>query len=124
MSFEGGSLPILDVNGHSLERLEKVFDLARGFPAEGFRTEGNNKFILYSYISDSSKATKFPTRLDAKTSANIVMQWLNGALYDKEPDHDGDNTRGWRCSTAQWGRIDGEWGSFLLIEPHWILYGK
>lgn len=42
----------------------------------------------------------------------------------KEPDHDGDNDKGFRLFTESWGQVFGEYQAFVAIEPIWAMYGK
>lgn len=63
--------------------------------------------------------------LDGNHRPDIASDWLLGADYGEEPDHDGSNEKGWRCFRDTWGRIDGMGSAaFLAVEPFWVEYGK
>lgn len=54
----------------------------------------------------------------------IIKGWLKDADYGREPDHDGDNGKGWRVYNESWTHVAGMWQAFVAIEPCWIWYGK
>lgn len=66
----------------------------------------------------------FPAPLTAEQAVETVKSWLNTADYGNQPDHDGDNGRGWRIYNESWGHVDGMWQAFVAIEPAWLMYGK
>lgn len=118
-----GSNPIIKINGLSQDRLEKVFELVADFPATGYVIDGN-RMVLFKYDSHKDMIP-FPAKMGPKQCAAIVYQWLQSAEYPKEPDHDGDNDKGWHAYNSGWGRVDGHgYQSFLAIEPMWIMFGK
>ena len=118
-----GDFPILKVNGTGRARLAAVMSLSPGFPAHGYVTEPT-RFVLFQY-ANSPGATPFPTPLLADKCADLAWEWLQSVAYPQEPDHDGDNGKGWLCSTGDWGEVNGyDYHSFLSIEPHWLMYGK
>ena len=119
-----GSCPILKVNGRSVERLQAVMSLSDGFPAKGYAIDKErNRIVLFQYDDDRSVA--FPAPLGPDQCAKLVSAWLDDANYPNEPDHDGDNAKGWFCHTEGWGHVE-PFGhaAFLAVEPHWIQYGK
>lgn len=66
----------------------------------------------------------FPSPVTAKGMEPIVVEWLKAQNYGKEPDHDGDNHKGWRIYNESWGHVVGRWQAFCAIEPEWMMYGK
>ena len=67
----------------------------------------------------------FPGPTNPEFLASFIEIWLKNAEYCREPDHDGDNGRGWYMYTEGWGHIDGYgYQAFLAVETHWIMYGK
>lgn len=107
---------------------------ARHDPPEGFKyphlMEWNRKpkpRRLVFYWSDSEKREDFvplPFKLDAAGAADFAERWLAELDYGKQPDHDGDNGKGWRCYCEGWGHVDGQWSAFVAIAPAWAMYGK
>jgi len=51
---------------------------------------------------------------------SFFIIWMKIKL---QPDHDGDNYKGFRLENDFWGQIDG-CEAFLSIEPIWAMYGK
>lgn len=68
--------------------------------------------------------TKLPFTLDAEGAADFALRWLAETDYPKEPDHDGDNGKGWKVHLGQWGRVTDDWHSFVGVLPEWAMYGK
>lgn len=50
--------------------------------------------------------------------------WLRDVDMGREPDHDGDNGRGFRVFTEAWGKVAGHTYAICAIEPVWACYGK
>lgn len=46
------------------------------------------------------------------------------ADYGRQPDHDGDNEKGWRLYNETWGMVGGDHSAFAAVEPAWAMYGK
>lgn len=65
-----------------------------------------------------------PFKLDAEGAADFARRWLAEADYGKQPDHDGDNGRGWRLYVEGWGHVDGHRNAIIAISPAWAMYGK
>ena len=65
-----------------------------------------------------------PFTLDAAGAADFAARWLAEADYGKQPDHDGDNGRGWRAYVEGWGHVDGHHRAIVAISPSWAIYGK
>lgn len=123
-----GSRSILNVNGDSLSRLKNAMKLLDTWESNiikivGFTIDDDNRFILFEYPHKSM--TPFPAPMELDFAATMAYEWLKTAKYPSEPDHDGDNGRGWRLYKEDWGRISkyGH-GSVCAIEPMWIEYGK
>lgn len=69
-------------------------------------------------------STVLPFPLDLNTSISFAWHWLTtSADYGNEPDHDGDNGKGWRVYNENWGRVGSFYG-FVAIKPAWAMYGK
>ena len=118
-----GSNPIIRVNGISLERMISAMNLVDGFPCHGY-TVNDNKLVLFRY-GNGEDIIKFPTPLSVDATANMTFEWVRSTAYPREPDHDGDNEKGWLIWNDSWGQIEGfGYSSFLAIAPMWIMYGK
>jgi hypothetical protein len=61
---------------------------------------------------------------DISFLTDFVSKWLSQVDYGTEPDHDGSNGKGWTVWNDSWGRVNGEWQSFVAIKPTWAMYGK
>jgi hypothetical protein len=67
---------------------------------------------------------ELPFKLDAAGAVEFARRWLNEQDFGREPDHDGDNKRGWRVYNEAWGRVDNQYQGFIAIAPAWAMYGK
>ena len=81
---------------------------------------------LTFFLAEHPESTALPAKLDCKAIMAIVQQWLETeAEYPRQPDHDGDNKRGFRIYNEAWGHIEPfGWQAFMAIEPMWTMYGK
>ena len=68
--------------------------------------------------------TKLPYPHDAKQIAAVIKGWLDQVKYHRQPDHDGDNGKGFRLYNEAWGHVDKDWQAFLAVSPAWAMYGK
>jgi len=128
--------PILNINGEGLSRLKLAMALAdecenpwpgrKPLRVAGYALSAAPSRLVFFDREDVKDMTPFPTPLSLERAAEIAFDWLDGgATYGQGPDHDGENAKGWRCYREAWGRIDGfGHGSFVAIEPCWIMYGK
>ena len=82
--------------------------------------------MLYWY--EDSKATKLPKPLEGKALLAFVFRWLKKAWQERaagdEPDHDGDNSVGFRVFNEDWGHVAGDHSAFVGIQPVWAMHGK
>lgn len=68
---------------------------------------------------------ELPFELDAAGAADFAARWLEGsAEYPREPDHDGDNGKGWCAYVEGWGHVDGSHYAVIAVSPAWACYGK
>ena len=86
--------------------------------------EIDEKLGLILYWTESKNAIKLPYPMDAKALVDFAWNWLQSADYGREPDHDGDNGKGWRIYTEGWGQVKSDWATICAIEPIWAMYGK
>jgi len=83
--------------------------------------EVNNTLVLYW---STEKANPFMT-LDFEATFKVVKEWLDKQTqYPNEPNHDGDNKKGFRVYNEAWGEVKNDWRAFCGIEPVRMMYGK
>lgn len=125
--------PSFDMTGISLEHALKVAFNTTGYmeaSVSGWATDRDGKrLILFWSASDSSEGSSpihpLPSPMGLKRAVDFVQDWLDSVDYGPEPDTDGSTDKSSRVYCESWGRIDGQgWGSFVAIEPEWIVYGK
>lgn len=76
-------------------------------------------------VKKDAPVQPLPYPMDAKALIDFALNWLrNGADYGKQPDHDGDNGKGWRIYVEGWGLIAGSHYAIIGILPAWAMYGK
>ena len=82
------------------------------------------KSRIEQWNGDAVEYNKFPTALSWEECLPLVKQWLKSCEYGQQPDHDGDNGKGWRVYNESWTQVGDRWEAFVAIEPEWIWYGK
>lgn len=80
--------------------------------------------FYWSATENKPDLVALPFTLDAAGAVDFATRWLAEQDYGRQPDHDGDNGRGWRVYNEAWGHVDGDWGAFVAISPAWAMYGK
>lgn len=78
--------------------------------------------MLLWHDERQSIALPYPLELDEATA--FVLGWLKRADYGHQPDHDGDNEKGWRAFNEDWGHVAGHHYAIIAIQPAWAMYGK
>lgn len=112
---------ILNVSGDSLSRLKTAMSLADRESAIGWSIQDGR--MIFFWTSHESMHP-FPVEMPMDRCAEIAMEWLKTAKYPTEPGHDGDNERGWRCFTEEWGHVSHMYQAFVAVEPYWLMFGK
>ena len=70
-------------------------------------------------------AERLPFPITVDGAVNFLWDWLQDVEYEKQPDHDGDNHKGFIVTTGDfWGHCEGAWESILMVTPYWQMYGK
>ena len=82
------------------------------------------KGLVFGWSDSMRDGIKLPFSLDADGAADFATRWLAEQDYGKEPDHDGDNGKGWRLYNESWGHVDDDWAAFVAVKPAWAMYGK
>lgn len=113
-----------DMTSEGVEKLKAAFALFSqpGLKVIGYREDAKKGLVFY--WSDSLRAIKLPFPMTLEQAAYFAAGWLDHADYGREPDHDGDNSKGWRLYTEDWGHVDGEWETFVAVQPKWAMHGK
>lgn len=84
-----------------------------------------HRLVFYWSIKEgTADVVKLPFELDSIGAADFAKRWLAEQEYGREPDHDGDNGKGWRVYNESWGHVDGDWSAFIAVSPSWATYGK
>lgn len=109
--------------GSIFKAMELAFRDGPNMRAVGYRISTEKGLIFYQYGS-SARMTALPFKIDAAGAADFATQWLAEQNYGPEPDHDGDNGKGWRLYCEEWGHVDNESQAFVAVQPVWAMYGK
>jgi hypothetical protein len=120
-----------DLTGVSLAKcLDIAFEGAPGGKAVGWAVmDGKaelkqNPQRLVLFWSMEEPAIALPAPMTAEDAEPFVRAWLKEQDYGPQPDHDGDNGKGWRVYNESWSMVAGKHRAFVAIEPCWIMYGK
>lgn len=62
-----------------------------------------------------------PVALPADVAVHVAWEWLQHAKYPKQPDIDGDVTKGFRVYR---NKMEGDWREVCAIEPTWAIHHK
>lgn len=84
--------------------------------------EGTKTLILLWHEERGSLPLAYP--LDIEEAIPFVIGWLKRADRGPQPDHDGDNGKGWRVFTDSWGHVAGHQYTIAAVQPIWAVYGK
>jgi hypothetical protein len=112
-----------DSQRHFQYALTMAFDHAAGGKARFYRIDPEKGLILF-WAEGAKDAVLLPYPMDCTAATEFVWNWLKTAGYGEQPDHDGDNARGFRVYNESWGHVGNEWQAFVAIRPEWQMYGK
>ncbi len=136
---------IFNVNGGSKEYLAATLRLmftnpeysgarVRPMLATGWTVSSTHGFILHWVPNTSIKDfNKFPVPLGADELVEVVWKWLKESPdaknvvfdgWDRNSDHDGSNSLGWRVYVEDWGHVDGSYTAICAIKPVYLWHGK
>lgn len=83
------------------------------------------RLILHWHnLANDARLIPFLGKTDHEAASSAVISWLKDIDYGQEPDHDGDNSKGWRIFNEAWGHVDDFRGAICAIEPEWLMHGK
>jgi hypothetical protein len=107
--------------------MDDNFELAMQLAIGHRKTMGyqihENCMVLY--WAKSNKMASLPYEMELQDVISFVKGWLNKTKPNSpQPDHDGDNSQGFRIFNEAWGHVFGEWQAFIAIQPIWAMYGK
>lgn len=93
--------------------------------ATHYKVTDKHGLILYWTEPKVDKdAIKLPYEMTAEAATSFAWNWLQQAKYSGQPDHDGDNEKGFTVFNEDWGHVGGQWEAFVAIMPTWQMYGK
>lgn len=132
---------VFNVNGRGHQLLSDCITLALdqgGYTKlDGYRIEATHGLILYGHIPEGRKkeATRFLAPHTPSQVAPIVIDWLTAQFlsgmkfsvacnWDGDCDHDGSNSKGWRCYVGDWGHVADDWGVVCAVIPAYMWHGK
>lgn len=111
-------------NSHMDEALKIAFKGAPGGKATHWR-ENKNRLEFAWTDPEKPDWVPFISPVTAEEIKPYIVGWLRDkAVYGPQPDHDGDNGKGWHMWTESWGHIGYDYEVFFAIEPVWAMYGK
>jgi len=125
---------LIDISSEGEKRLQQAFHLRmepdgryasqKADTAIGYVIDPELGMVFFQW-KPSGEFAPFPFKMDADGCAAFAFRWLAEAEYPREPDHDGDNHKGWRFYNEAWGHV-GHYRSEALIavKPEWQMYGK
>ncbi len=115
---------LINIQSEGRKNFERAMQIAasRWNTTVGFRIY-ENKMVLYWTKSD--KTILLPYEMNIEKITEFAWGWLEATKPTaKEPDHDGDNDKGFHLFTESWGQVFGEYQAYVAIEPIWAMYGK
>lgn len=104
-----------------------AWDNAAGSKTSHYRiSKDSPTFVLYwSKPEEHQSALALPYPLKLDEAVALVAGWLRETMPSgPEPDHDGDNGKGWRVFNEAWGHVNGSQYGICAIQPVWAMYGK
>ncbi len=135
---------ISDSKSSFTKAMEILFEEAPGKTAEGYKVlvakvpnKMNekrppyevNKLAFYWTVSDRKDIVAFPFKMKVAQAVDFAWSWLQETpCAFPEPDHDGDNKKGFRIRIddehGQYAPHDSDFIRICLITPEWSEYGK
>lgn len=129
---------VIDICGIGFEPFKKAmsFFFNDTTKAKCFAVDPAKGLILYWAVTsrlehreeDKTSGGKpimlLPYEMTFEPAVNFVWGWLQTAAYGSQPDHDGDNGKGWRVYNEAWTHVDDRWEALVAIQPIWAMYGK
>lgn len=76
--------------------------------------------LIFGWHQSMPHCTPLPFVMDPVGATDFARRWLEVAEYGPQPDHDGDNSKGWRVAND---RCSADY-SICWVEPAWAMHGK
>lgn len=86
------------------------------------RDDGTPTLILL--WAKGNNTQPLPYTLDLNGTIHFIDGWLNTVEYGPQPDHDGDNSKGFRVFADFWGQVANQTYGFIGVQPVWAMHGK
>lgn len=106
------------------EHFNSIMKLAFGQCKKATHYSVSEKYGLTLFWTAEETATALPFDMAVEAATDFAWHWLCSAPIGPEPDHDGDNERGFEVGNEAWGHVDNKWRAFVYIKPIWMMYGK
>lgn len=125
---------VFNVNGIGADMLLRALYLA--FAQEGDGTQATGYFIdrthgmVLVWSNAEQNIVAFPVPLSPSSIAPLIVEWLESkpdiecVSWDRNADHDGDNSLGWRVHCEDWGHVAGSHYSICAVKPAYLWHGK
>lgn len=129
----------IDVHCRGEEQLRLSLDIALGeapgrkakaFIKKKMKTNsiayGKNEELetLILLWNEEEGSTPFPSKLGLDQTIAVVTGFLDEVEPGNQPDHDGNNSIGFRVFNEDWGHVGGSPYGIVGIQPCWMMHGK
>jgi hypothetical protein len=120
----------LSVSFDKADALRHAFKIAFLWHSKAAAWAVSDGGSLIFYWSATEGTHPLPVPLDADGAADLAINWLKDqpiTAFGREPDHDGDNKRGYRVSNQGPAVNSGssrELYAILAVTPEWTEYHK
>lgn len=134
---------VFNVNGKGKQMLTDTLRLAlfqkggcyesdRDHKADGYVFVPDKGLVLLWHVDPKRGEQKFITPLGPEALAAMIYEWLNSeeaksvplTSWDKDADHDGDNSEGWRVFCENWGHVSNNPYAIVCITRAYMWHGK
>lgn len=92
-------------------------------PTPLFETQ-HPRLIFFWHDPQKEGAQKLPFKMSVEDAIPFAWSWLQKQDYQREPDHDGDNGKGFAVYNEAWGHVGNSYYGICAISPQWAWYGK
>ena len=89
-----------------------------------FEDEKKCKCLALHWVDNKKNVNLFPYEMNFQQATEFAWGWLEKEPMGRQPDHDGDNGRGFYLFTHSWGMVNSDYTAFIAMKPIWAMYGK